>query len=99
MWKILRWFFFLFDAERVHRWSVMFIRTGILFGNLPLRIVSGGGIRSSTSARPNAASELALVFGIPFVSRVGLAAGFDKNAEILAGLPSFGFGFAEIGTV
>lgn len=30
---------------------------------------------------------------------VGLAAGFDKNAEILEMLPHFGFGFAEIGTV
>ena len=32
-------------------------------------------------------------------SRVGLAAGFDKNADILTLLPKFGFGFAEIGTV
>lgn len=32
-------------------------------------------------------------------SRIGLAAGFDKNAEILEFLPQFGFGFAEIGTV
>jgi dihydroorotate dehydrogenase len=30
---------------------------------------------------------------------VGLAAGFDKNAEILTALPDLGFGFAEIGTV
>lgn len=30
---------------------------------------------------------------------VGLAAGFDKNAELLEYLPKFGFGFAEIGTV
>jgi dihydroorotate dehydrogenase len=32
-------------------------------------------------------------------NKVGLAAGFDKNAEILTVLPKFGFGFAEIGTV
>jgi dihydroorotate dehydrogenase len=30
---------------------------------------------------------------------VGLAAGFDKDAEIVLGLPDLGFGFAEIGTV
>jgi dihydroorotate dehydrogenase len=30
---------------------------------------------------------------------VGLAAGFDKNCEIIESLPAFGFGFAEIGTV
>jgi dihydroorotate dehydrogenase len=34
-----------------------------------------------------------------FGSPVGLAAGFDKDAEILAALPAMGFGFAEIGTV
>ena len=32
-------------------------------------------------------------------NKVGLAAGFDKNADILTILPKFGFGFAEIGTV
>lgn len=32
-------------------------------------------------------------------SKLGLAAGFDKNADILVYLPKFGFGFAEIGTV
>lgn len=31
--------------------------------------------------------------------RVGLAAGFDKNAEAFAGLLGLGFGFVEIGTV
>lgn len=30
---------------------------------------------------------------------VGLAAGFDKNAEIFAALGCFGFGFIEVGTV
>lgn len=32
-------------------------------------------------------------------TRIGLAAGFDKNCEILPLLPFFGFGFAEIGTI
>jgi len=35
----------------------------------------------------------------PNQGKIGLAAGFDKNAEVLAYLPRFGFGFAEIGTV
>jgi dihydroorotate dehydrogenase len=37
--------------------------------------------------------------GITFPNRVGLAAGLDKNAEHLAGLATFGFGFLEAGTV
>lgn len=36
---------------------------------------------------------------LAFASRVGLAAGFDKNAEMYAGLSTLGFGFVEVGTV
>jgi dihydroorotate dehydrogenase len=36
---------------------------------------------------------------LAFSSRVGLAAGFDKNAELFAGLATLGFGFLEVGTV
>ena len=39
------------------------------------------------------------VFGLRFPSPVGVAAGLDKNAEMVHLLPEFGFGFAEIGTV
>jgi dihydroorotate dehydrogenase len=35
----------------------------------------------------------------PGQEKIGLAAGFDKNAEILEYLPRFGFGSVEIGTV
>lgn len=39
------------------------------------------------------------VFGIRFKNPVGLAAGFDKNAEYVDELSRLGFGFIEIGTV
>ncbi len=39
------------------------------------------------------------VFGIKFKNPVGLAAGFDKDAELFDELGNFGFGFIEIGTV
>ncbi len=39
------------------------------------------------------------VMGIDFPSRVGLAAGFDKNGDHIKALASLGFGFLEIGTV
>jgi dihydroorotate dehydrogenase len=58
-----------------------------------LKLVSG----SSSQYYPE--SALPKVFGMTFRSRVGLAAGFDKDAEIVTALPSLGFGFAEIGTV
>src|SRR5687767_9827692 len=39
------------------------------------------------------------VAGLNFKNRVGLAAGFDKNAKYIDGLACLGFGFIEIGTV
>jgi dihydroorotate dehydrogenase len=37
--------------------------------------------------------------GLQFPNRVGLAAGFDKNAVAVDGLGALGFGFVEVGTV
>ncbi len=39
------------------------------------------------------------VFGLKFPNPVGLAAGFDKNAEVPDAMLRLGFGFAETGTV
>ncbi len=39
------------------------------------------------------------VFGVDFPNPVGLAAGFDKNAEVYHSLACLGFGFVEIGTI
>jgi dihydroorotate dehydrogenase len=39
------------------------------------------------------------LFGLTFPNPIGLAAGFDKNAEGLALWPQLGFGFMELGTV
>jgi dihydroorotate dehydrogenase len=39
------------------------------------------------------------VFGLTFPNPIGLAAGFDKNAEGVLAWPRLGFGFMELGTV
>jgi len=39
------------------------------------------------------------VFGKDFENPLGLAAGFDKNAEVIQGVTNLGFGFVEVGTV
>jgi dihydroorotate dehydrogenase len=39
------------------------------------------------------------VSGIQFGNRIGMAAGFDKNAKLVRGLYRLGFGHVEIGTV
>jgi dihydroorotate dehydrogenase len=38
-------------------------------------------------------------FGLKFPNPLGLAAGFDKNAEAVDGLLRLGFGFVEVGTI
>ena len=43
--------------------------------------------------------ETIRVMGLPFRNRVGLAAGFDKDAVAVRGLAGLGFGFIEVGTV
>lgn len=37
--------------------------------------------------------------GLRFRNRVGIAAGFDKNAIALRGIESLGAGFVEVGTI
>ena len=39
------------------------------------------------------------LMGLDFPNPIGLAAGFDKNAEVVRPMFNFGFGFVEIGTV
>jgi len=38
-------------------------------------------------------------FGLDFPNPLGMAAGFDKNAEVPRGLLALGFGFVEVGTL
>ena len=39
------------------------------------------------------------IFGLDFMSPIGLAAGFDKDAEVYDKMLQLGFGFVEVGTV
>lgn len=48
---------------------------------------------------PFEASLGSKVAGIDFPSPVGLAAGFDKNAEVASAMLGLGFGFVEVGTL
>ncbi len=52
--------------------------------------------RAVTAAAPALGQT---VFGQPFASPVGLAAGLDKNAVAVPAFAALGFGFLEVGTV
>lgn len=90
MYKILRSFLFLFDPEWVHYFSMNLLK---LACKIPF-------VKSIISAayKPSGDNQFSL-FNIQFPNRVGLGAGFDKNAKYLNELEALGFGFVEIGTV
>ena len=48
---------------------------------------------------PDDARLASEVFGLKFSNPVGMAAGFDKNAEAIDGTLALGFGFTEVGTI
>ena len=89
--KFLRYFLFLFDPEKIHKISFVFLK--LLF-SIPSQL----SFWKYFFIIKNKSLEKT-VFGLNFDNPVGLAAGFDKDAEIFDGLDTFGFGFVEIGTV
>lgn len=85
MYSILKFFLFFLSAERAH-----------YFAMNSLAILSKMGVLKyffTTNYKP--VSQ----FGLDFRNRLGMAAGFDKNAAYLNVLEDLGFGFVEIGTV
>src|SRR5216684_961247 len=49
--------------------------------------------------RPDDAKLAVRAFGLNFTNPIGMAAGFDKSAEVPDSLLRLGFGFVEVGTV
>jgi dihydroorotate dehydrogenase len=91
MYKWLRFLLFLFPPESVHHFS-MFILNRIS-ATAPGRYL----LRKAFSVNdPSLQKSFA---GLNFKNPIGLAAGFDKNAQYLQSLETLGFGFIEIGTI
>lgn len=64
---------------------------------LAIFVLKQGIYTSSRRKMPECLSTQPLNFRVR--TPVGLAAGFDKNAEVIRSVMSLGFGFAEVGTV
>ena len=92
MYKLLRSVLFLFDPEWVHYFSMNALRS------LCRVSVIKKMIANSFNPKPEKNIQYS-IFNIQFKNRVGLGAGFDKNAKYLNELEALGFGFVEIGTV
>jgi dihydroorotate dehydrogenase len=84
--------------------GISFLLTGLLrklapesAHRLTIRILAAGlGPRAFGRDDPILESRL---WGLRFPNPIGMAAGFDKNAEAYGALLRLGFGFAEIGSV
>ncbi|QLF69291.1 quinone-dependent dihydroorotate dehydrogenase [Peteryoungia desertarenae] len=74
---------FLFDAETAHGLSIKALKSGLM---------------PACSLKPDARLSQT-VAGLVFPNPLGMAAGYDKNAEVPDALLSLGFGFAEVGTL
>ena len=82
---------FLFDPEKVHYFTTSLLKTSLKIPVLSALIKAHYRFEDSRLQKD--------IFGIIFKNPVGLAAGFDKNAEFYKEMYAIGFGFIEIGTV
>ncbi|MDR6194385.1 quinone-dependent dihydroorotate dehydrogenase [Siphonobacter sp. SORGH_AS_0500] len=88
---LIRPILFCFDPEQVHYFTF-----NVLKFSAKIPFVSALTRQFFTIKDPRLERE---VFGLRFPNPVGLAAGFDKNAELIDELADLGFGFIEMGTV
>ena len=89
MYGALRRVLFGLDAERAHHVALR-----------GLRIVQRSEVLRATiaGAKPDARLR-SRIFGIDVPAPLGMAAGFDKGAEVYNALLALGFGHVEVGTV
>jgi dihydroorotate dehydrogenase len=89
--KIVRPVLFLFDPELMHR---VFIKIGSFIGSNPIT-------KWFTNIAFNYQDSILQqnILGLKFINPVGLAAGFDKNGQMVSAMEDVGFGFVEIGSM
>lgn len=86
IYKFLKPLIFKMDAECAHNSAISYLK---YFPNLATNFVLN---KNYENLKQN-------LFGLNFKTPIGMAAGFDKNAEVVKALHQFGFGFVEAGTV
>ena len=85
LYPLLRPLAFALDAETAHRATIAL-----------LKLRTGTGFTPEPPSTPTLETKVA---GLTFPNPVGLAAGFDKDAEVPEQMLSLGFGSVEVGTV
>ena len=85
MFSFIRPYIFTLDPETAHNLAIKSLK----FNFLPQTIFS---VENEQILKTN-------LFGQEISNPIGLAAGFDKNAEVYNEIFKLGFGFSEVGTV
>ncbi len=91
MYALIRPLLFRLDAETSHR--LIFVLLRVLYS-----VPGFAGLLRALYARRTPKLPVKLL-GIEFANPVGLAAGLDKNAELIRAFADMGFGWVEAGTV
>jgi dihydroorotate dehydrogenase len=91
MYQLIKPLLFQFDPEKVHYFVTRNLKR--------LNRFPGGAALSRMLWDLEDTRLEKEVFGLKFNNPVGLAAGFDKNAELISEMADLGFGFVEVGTV
>jgi len=91
MYKFIRSLLFLLPPEVIHHIIKWVLKFGFKIPGIKEIVLSYFCVKDNRLERN--------IWGIKFKNPVGLAAGFDKNGEIVEELSAFGFGFIEIGTI
>jgi len=86
LYSLLRPLFFSLDPEEAHHFALNTLK--LLQASLVAPVPPLSDLRLSQE-----------LWGLRFPNPVGLAAGYDKNAQVPLAWPALGFGFAELGTV
>jgi dihydroorotate dehydrogenase len=89
---IIRPFLFLLKPEAVHSLVVKSIKAFFFIPFVKPIVRSVFSCKNSSKLKRN-------VFGLEFINPIGLAAGFDKNADLFQHFDAFGFSFVEVGTI
>jgi len=89
--RVARPLLFAFEPERIHRLTIAALRFAGAHAPTRALLRLAGGVSSS--------AEPVELLGLSFRNRVGIGAGFDKDARAVRGWAALGAGFVEVGTV
>jgi dihydroorotate dehydrogenase len=91
MYQLIKSLLFTMQAEKAHEFTTKSLKALFLIPGVKSIVKSRFVIKDEKLSKE--------VFGLKFPNPVGLAAGFDKNADYIHEFKAFGFGFIEIGTI